>query len=69
MGGTRKKDTKANGGGMLIRVNQKAIAQEYGTARQKADPFLAPAMDSNVERVLAIFSADLGKQIDKAVKG
>lgn len=52
----------------LTGVNQKAIAQEYGTRRQQADPFLRPALDQNQSQVLATFSAELAKKIDAAAR-
>lgn len=38
---------------------------ELGTERSKAQPFLAPALENNINRVLDIFAERLEKQIDK----
>lgn len=68
VGVTKKKATKKQGGKTFVNVNQKAIALEYGTSKQKADPFLIPALEQNARKVLATFKTELAKKIDQAVK-
>ncbi len=48
--------------------SQKAIAQEYGTARQTADPFMRPALFENRHRVVSTFRTVLATEIQKAIK-
>ena len=52
----------------LAGVSQKAIAQEFGTANQQAEPFLRPALSQNADKVLSQFSKELATAIDKAAK-
>ncbi|SIQ13788.1 HK97-gp10 family putative phage morphogenesis protein [Marinobacterium stanieri] len=68
VGPTKKKAAKSEGGRELSGVAHKAIAQEYGTSDQEAEPFLRPALDQNVDRVLDLFGSELGKAIARAVK-
>ncbi|WP_299195752.1 HK97-gp10 family putative phage morphogenesis protein [uncultured Amphritea sp.] len=68
VGNTRKKARKSEGGHKLAGVNQKVIAQEYGTKNQAADPFLTPALIKNKDQVLNLFKAELVTAIDRAVK-
>lgn len=42
-----------------------AVAQEFGTERQVADPFIRPALFANRNKVLSQFSAELGARIRK----
>ena len=37
----------------------KALAQEFGTVKQVAKPFIRPALDYNVEKVLSILAAEI----------
>lgn len=48
------KKSKGRGGHKRERnnLNQKAIAQEYGNARQSAKPFIRSALENNVESIL-----------------
>ncbi|HBY9809071.1 TPA: HK97 gp10 family phage protein [Klebsiella aerogenes] len=39
--------------------HMKALAQEFGTVKQVAKPFIRPAMDYNVEKVLSILAAEI----------
>lgn len=68
VGPGRKKAAKSQGGRTLSRVNAKAIAQEYGTARQKAEPFMRPALANNAQKVLGIYITELSKGIEAAVR-
>jgi HK97 gp10 family phage protein len=68
VGATKSKALKSQGGQKLAGVNQKAIAQEYGTKKQKAEPFLRPALEQNVQKVLSIFKSELTARIEKASK-
>lgn len=73
---TKIADSKKGGkdNAAVIRVGpskkhaQKAIAQEYGTANQTADPFMRPALYENRERVVNTFTSELMKGINKAKK-
>lgn len=40
--------------------------QEFGTAHQKAQPFMAPAFNANAQKAIQIFQARLKTRIDKA---
>ncbi len=75
VGPTRKRLTRrVNGEKQTRTFNRtfmKALAQEYGThgkRKQKAEPFIRPALDKNVRKVLDIFKANLAKRIDRAAK-
>ncbi len=68
VGNTRKKARKSAGGHQLASVKQKALAQEFGTSRQAADPFLAPALIRNSDQVLQLFKSELAIAIEKAAK-
>ncbi|MCO7225773.1 HK97-gp10 family putative phage morphogenesis protein [Pleionea sp. CnH1-48] len=48
--------------------NHKAIAQEFGTERQSAKPFLRPALDNNASLVISIFTQEVRKAIEKINK-
>ena len=37
----------------------KALAQEYGTVKQVAAPFIRPAMDYNVQKILKVLAAEI----------
>ena len=37
----------------------KALAQELGTVKQVADPFIRPALDYNVQRILRVLSVEI----------
>ena len=37
----------------------KALAQEFGTVKQVADPFIRPALDYNVQKVLRILTVEI----------
>ncbi len=64
--GPIKKAVKADGEKhKLTGVNQKAIAQEYGNAKQTAKPFIRPALDNNKNTVLDILKDELKKQLDR----
>ena len=52
VGAHRKKYSKKQGGGKIVRGNAKVLALEYGNSRQKAAPFLRPALEQNVEAVI-----------------
>lgn len=41
----------------------KALAQEYGTVKQVADPFIRPALDYNRNKVLRILSVEIRDRI------
>ena len=38
---------------------EKALAQEFGTVKQVSKPFIRPALDYNVEKVLSILAAEI----------
>ncbi|EPX4129398.1 HK97-gp10 family putative phage morphogenesis protein [Vibrio alginolyticus] len=73
---TKKLDIKHGGkdNALATRVgpskkhSQKAIAQEYGTAKQAADPFMRPALYENRHRVVGTFRTVLATEIQKAIK-
>ncbi|CDL39793.1 Phage capsid and scaffold [Citrobacter freundii] len=37
----------------------KALAQEFGTVKQVVDPFIRPALDYNVQKVLRILTVEI----------
>ncbi|HHZ8842984.1 TPA: HK97-gp10 family putative phage morphogenesis protein [Enterobacter cloacae] len=39
--------------------HMKALAQEFGTVKQVADPFIRPAMDYNVQKILKVLAAEI----------
>lgn len=39
--------------------HMKALAQEFGTVKQVADPFIRPALDYNVQSVLRVLAVQL----------
>lgn len=41
---------------------------EFGTSRQRAQPFMRPALENNVERVTVAYATKLSAEIDKAIK-
>ncbi|ECT1023555.1 hypothetical protein DPO11_26960 [Salmonella enterica] len=43
----------------------KAIAQEYGTVKQVADPFMRPALDNNIPKVINTLSEKIRQAIHK----
>lgn len=45
-----------------------ATLQEFGTAHNAPQPFLRPAVDSNLDRVIKAFSDDLKSEVDKAMQ-
>ena len=72
---TKKLDSKGGGDNALAtrvgpskKHSQKAIAQEYGTANQAADPFMRPALFNNRHRVVSTFRTTLAVEINKAVR-
>ncbi|EGR0196145.1 hypothetical protein FRN31_04485 [Vibrio alginolyticus] len=73
---TKKLDSKHGGkdNALATRVgpskkhSQKAIAQEYGTAKQAADPFMRPALYENRHRIVRTFRTVLATEIQKAIK-
>ncbi|MCW9051233.1 MAG: hypothetical protein OQJ91_02765 [Motiliproteus sp.] len=70
VGANRRKGRKSSGVDIDGRVNAKIGAQEYGTEgkrKQKAEPFLRPALDKNASQVTAIFKRELKAAIDKAL--
>lgn len=71
---TKKLDRKAGKNTALsVRVgpkkkhSQKAIAQEYGTAKQEPDPFMRPALHENRQRVVNTVKTVLATEITKAI--
>ncbi len=66
--GPVKKKGRGKGGKDLKRINAKAIAQEYGTAKQQADPFIRPALEKNKRRVLEDLKKDLKKILESRRK-
>jgi HK97 gp10 family phage protein len=42
----------------------KALAQEFGTVKQVANPFMRPALDFNREKVLRILTVSLREGIE-----
>ncbi|HCG7654224.1 hypothetical protein P3538_13555 [Vibrio parahaemolyticus] len=73
---TKKLDSKHGGkdNALATRVgpskkhSQKAIAQEYGTAKQAADPFMRTALYENRHRIVRTFRTVLATEIQKAIK-
>lgn len=72
---TKMADAKAGSdNAVAVRVgptkkhSQKAIAQEYGTAKQQPDPFMRVSLEENRERVVEKFASGLAVEIEKAIK-
>lgn len=72
---SKKLDSKHGGrnNALSVRVgpskkhSQKAIAQEYGTAKQAADPFMVPSLFNNRHHVVNTFKTNLAIGIEKAI--
>lgn len=47
------------------RRNQAALSQEFGNSRQKAEPFIRPALKRNAQRVIDTLGGELGREIEK----
>lgn len=52
-------------GRYLKRAFIKALAQEHGTKYHQPSPFLRPALENNVDKVLGIFKKQLATAIEK----
>ena len=65
---TVKADDGSKSKQKLNNINQKAIAQEYGTVNQTAEPFLRPALSNNANSVLNSLKTELATAIEKAAK-
>ncbi|MFI2810144.1 HK97-gp10 family putative phage morphogenesis protein [Microbulbifer sp. JSM ZJ756] len=50
------------------KTNQKAIAQEYGNARQSADPFIRPALENRAESVIGDLVREFSTELTKVKK-
>ena len=46
------------------KADKRAIAQEFGTANHPAKPYLRPGLETNIEVVTAILSAEIVKYIN-----
>lgn len=66
VGPFKKKLSKKAGGNKIERANAKALSLEYGNTRQKAAPFLRPALIERASEVLSTFRIELAKRIKKA---
>ncbi|WP_043316587.1 HK97-gp10 family putative phage morphogenesis protein [Microbulbifer sp. HZ11] len=49
----------------LHNTNQKAIAQEYGNAKQSAKPFIRPALENNIDSVLRDVINEVSNELTK----
>lgn len=49
----------------LENINQKAIAQEYGNAKQSAKPFIRPALDNNKNDVLDTLKTEFKNELER----
>ena len=45
-----------------------ASFQEHGTPHVPADPFLRPALDSNIDKIIGIFKKEVGNGIEREAK-
>ncbi|MEL2282506.1 hypothetical protein AAER89_29925, partial [Klebsiella pneumoniae] len=45
--------------------HMKALAQEFGTVKQVADPFIRPALDYNMQTVLRVLTVEILNGIEK----
>lgn len=68
VGAFKKKLSKKQGGGKIERANAKVLNLEYGNSRQKASPFLRPALEGKVSQVLNTFKTELKNRIEKAAR-
>lgn len=53
----------------LIRINAKAIAQEYGNVKQVPIPFIRPSLENNKDRVMTIFKTELKRIVETRRNG
>ncbi|BBJ81273.1 TPA: HK97-gp10 family putative phage morphogenesis protein [Klebsiella pneumoniae] len=44
--------------------HMKALAQEFGTVKQVADPFIRPALDYNLQTVLRVLTVEIRNGIE-----
>lgn len=49
----------------LVGVEQKALAQEYGTTKQQADPFIRPSLSKNIDVVISRLKEKLAEVLLK----
>lgn len=49
--------------------SQKAIAQEYGTSNQAADPFMRPALANNVQSILSTLKVAIRRNLEAIKNG
>ena len=57
------KDTDAVIGVVSVKKSAVSLANEFGTKKMAAQPFLRPALESNVENVLSTLKTELGTLI------
>ncbi|QFT53541.1 HK97-gp10 family putative phage morphogenesis protein [Microbulbifer sp. THAF38] len=50
----------------LNNLNQKALAQEYGNAKQSAQPFIRPALENNQQKVVNALIDEFAKELAKS---
>lgn len=64
------KKTKGRGANKksLGNLNQKAIAQEYGNAKQSAQPFIRPALENRTGSILRDLITEFGNELAKVKK-
>lgn len=43
----------------------KAVAQEYGTVKQAAEPFMRPALDNNIPKIINTLSEQIRQAINR----
>ena len=67
VGPTKKSSGRGDKKRDLTGVNQKAIAQEYGNIKTKADPFIRPSLDLNQQKVIGTLTTEF-KKLFEAIK-
>lgn len=52
----------------LTGINQKAIAQEYGNIKTKAEPFIRPSLETNKNNILESLKSEFKNEFEKIKK-
>ncbi|WP_444883523.1 HK97-gp10 family putative phage morphogenesis protein [Microbulbifer sp. PSTR4-B] len=66
VGPIKKTSGKGEDKRSLNNLNQKAIAQEYGNAKQSAQPFIRPALENNQQKVINSLIDEFAKELLKS---
>lgn len=65
VGPLKKSRGSGDGKQALNNINNKAISQEYGNAKQSAKPFIRPALDNNKSAILDTLKDEFKKELER----